>query len=273
MNKVEEEVRDFYDNYGWVKKAGVSGEDTLFRGFSSPYYRYHDGVNARTIECFAGMSGRLLLAGGGDLPDTHVTIATKFSDITCLDISKAAIDIARSKLENKGEFILGSILDIPKPESYFDACYCAHVIYHIERDDQAKAIRELIRVTKPGGRVVVIYKNPDSLPSRIARLGRGPLFRKLKKNSKRKEPYNKTDTKSVPPLYFFAHPLSWWIQFDDECDVAIKPWDVMSKREELILINNMIASLGYRICSWVERKYPNMAARWWSYPLVIMTKK
>ena len=161
MNKVEEKVRDFYDNYGWVKEAGVSGEDTLFRGFSSPYYSYHDGVNARTIECFADLSGRLLVAGGGDLPETHVTIATKFSEITCLDISKAAIDIARSKLENRGEFILGSILDIPKPENYFDACYCAHVIYHIERNHQAEAIRELIRVTKLGGRVVVIYRNPE----------------------------------------------------------------------------------------------------------------
>jgi ubiquinone/menaquinone biosynthesis C-methylase UbiE len=59
-----------------------------------------------------------------------------------------------------------------EPEDHFDAAYCAHVIYHIDSDHQDKAIRELIRVTKPGGRIVVIYSNQDSLPSRIARFFR-----------------------------------------------------------------------------------------------------
>src|SRR5215467_277894 len=105
MNKQEQKVRDFYDSYGWVKKGEVSGEDALFRKFSRPHYRYHDGVNARTLECFADLNGRLLMAGGGDLPEPHVAIANKFSEATCLDISKLAIDIARRKLENRGEFI------------------------------------------------------------------------------------------------------------------------------------------------------------------------
>jgi SAM-dependent methyltransferase len=213
------------------------------------------------------------MAGGGDLPESHVTIANKFSETTCLDISKIAIDIARGKLENTGEFILGSILDIPKPQDHFDATYCAHVIYHIERDHQAKAIRELIRVTKPGGRIVVIYNNGQSLPSWIVKLkNKLPLLRKLQ----RKKPYNRSSNTEggPPPLYFFVHPLSWWAQFGDECGVEIKPWDVMSNwQEKNILINDMIASLGYRICSWFENRYPNNAARWWSYQLVVLTKK
>ena len=198
MNKEEKNVRDFYDNYGWVKKAGVSGEDTLFRDFSPPYYPYHDGVNARTMECFADLNGRLLVAGGGDLPETHITIANKFSETTCLDISKVAIDIARSKLENRGEFILGSILDIPKPEDHFDAVYCAHVIYHIDRDHQDKAIRELIRVTKPGGRIVVIYINQASLPSRMARFkAKLPLLCKLKESSHTAGPMQRADHRYI----------------------------------------------------------------------------
>ena len=34
-------------------------------------------------------------------------------------------------------------------------------------------------------------------------------------------------------------------------------------------LNDMIASLGYRICSWFENKYPDKAARWWSYRFMI----
>ena len=162
MNREEENVRDFYDTYGWVKQAGISGEDTLFRDFSPPYYPYHDGVNARTIACFADLNGRLLVAGGGGLPETHVTIADKFSETTCLDISKVAIDIARSKLENKGEFILGSILEIPKPDDHFDAVYCAHVIYHIDRDHQGNDGPGPLRVRSPAVRGITI---PTQFPA------------------------------------------------------------------------------------------------------------
>jgi ubiquinone/menaquinone biosynthesis C-methylase UbiE len=197
QNKEEKIVQDFYDNYGWVRKEGRSGEDAMFRDFSSPYNRYHSGVNARTIECFADLNGKLLLAGGGDLPDTHVTIANKFLETTCLDISKVAIDIARSKLENRGKFVVGSILDIPESKDYFDAVYCAHVIFHIEKDHQEKAVRELIRVTKPSGRIVIIYSNPDSLPRRIVKFkGKLPLLRKLK----RKKPYSPPNIENRPPL-------------------------------------------------------------------------
>lgn len=271
MNKEEEKVRAFYDSYGWVRKATASGEDALFRGFSPAYYPYHERVSARTIACFADLNGRLLIAGGGDLPETHLTIASRFSEITCLDISRVAIEIAREKLQDRGEFVLGSILDIPKPADHFDAVYCAHVIYHIDRDHQAKAIRELIRVTRPGGRIVVIYSNPDSLPDRIAKFkGRLPLLWKLKRRNLKSNP----DAEGRPPLYFFSHHLNWWTQFADQCRVEIKPWDVMGNaQEEAILINDTIASCGYRLSSWFESNYPHKAARWWAYPLFILTKR
>jgi len=271
MNR-EEQVRDFYDNYGWVTKAGISGEDGLFRQFSQPYYSYHERVTARTMESFAGLGGRLLMAGGGDLPENHVAIARKFSHTTCLDISKLAIDVARKKLENKGEFIVGSILNIPKSEAYFDAVYCAHVIYHIDKDLQAKAVRELIRVAKPGGRVVVIYANQDSLPARIAGLkAKVPLLRKLA----RRKPTTRLDAAGRPPtLYRFLHPLNWWAQFDDECHVHMRPWDVMNNlEEEALLFNDTIAAFGYRMCTWLESRHPDKTARWWSYPLVLLTKR
>ena len=61
---VEKSVQNFYDTFGWVDTAGVSGEDTLFRKFSPPYYPYHDGVNERTLKCFSALGGKLLMAGG-----------------------------------------------------------------------------------------------------------------------------------------------------------------------------------------------------------------
>jgi SAM-dependent methyltransferase len=271
MNREEEQVRDFYDHHGWVVNAGTSGEDALFRDFCTAYYPYHDRVNTRTKECFADLGRRLLVAGGGDMPETHVAIANQFPEPTVLDISKLAIEIARKKLDNRGEFLLGSILEIPKPPDHFDAVYCAHVIYHIAKDLQGRAVRELIRVTRPGGRIVVIYSNTHSLPARIENLkGRVPLVRKLRRRAVHARP----DAAECPPLYFFAHPLNWWTQFADTCDVELRPWDVMgNEQEKSLLVNDRIASMGYRLCAWFEARYPYRAARWWTYPLVVLTKK
>jgi SAM-dependent methyltransferase len=270
MNKEEEKVRDFYDRYGWAKTGAAFGEDRLFRDFSPAYYPYHEVVNARTLECFAGLAGRLLIAGGGDLPETHVALAAQFEHTTCLDISRVAIQIAREKLGDRGDFILASILEIPRPDEYFDAVYCAHVVYHVDQDLQARAVREMIRVTRPGGRVVVIYFNRKSLPSRIAAAkDRMPLLSRLR----RRKPHDQ-EAPQRPPLYFHAHPLSWWSRFGDACHVEIKPWDVMgTAQEEALLINDRVAALGYRVCSWFENRYPQTAARWWSYPLVVLTRR
>ena len=225
------------------------------------------------------------MAGRGDFPETHVTIAQKFLAPTCIDISHKAIEIAKRKLKHKGEYIIGSILSIPKSENYFDAAYCAHVIYHIDRDLQERAVRELIRVIRPGGRIVIIYSNPHSLPARLigwkGKMVTGLVFktsrtaaRVLMWRKKRKESPDKIDTQKRPPLYFFAHPLNWWTQFDNECDLELIPWDVMGNtQEKQILMNDAIAWLVYRFCSWFENKYPKKAVQWWSYPVIVLTKK
>ena len=269
-NKEEELIRDYYDRYGWTTANGISGEDALFRDFSPPYYPYQDAVNARTLTYLAGLGHKLLIAGGGDLPETHLCLARRFSQTTCLDISKVAIEIARSKLGRQAEFILGSLLKIPRPDNYFDAVYCAHVIYHIGEDQQERAVRELIRVTRPGGRIAVIYANPHSLPNHLVKVkGRLPLLRNMRRKRIRRRP----ELGHGPP-YYFAHPLTWWARFNDECEVEVRPWVVMSNtEEESILLRDGIAALAYRLCAWLESQYPHRAAQWWSYPLFLLTKR
>ncbi len=276
MNDVEKSVQSFYDTFGWVETAGVSGEDALFRKFSPPYYRYHDGVNDRTLKCFSALGGNLLMAGGGDLPETHVAIAKMFSTTTFLDISDRALAIAKKKVNSQAEYVRGSLVDIPKPEHYFDAAYCAHVIYHIDKDLQETAVRELIRVTRPGGRVVIIYANPACLPQRLIHR-RDRLLRLIHKATRVMQRSKRTNTvagQNEPPLYYFAHPLAWWARFARECDLAIIPWDVLSNwEEEQLFMFQPMALWGYRFCSWFENKYPQTAARWWHYPIIQLTKK
>jgi hypothetical protein len=57
---LEDSVKKFYDGHGWK-----GGEDALFRQFRPAYQPYHAKTEARTLECFKGRSGTLLIAGGG----------------------------------------------------------------------------------------------------------------------------------------------------------------------------------------------------------------
>ena len=47
-------------------------------------------------------------------------------------------------------------MDIPFRDSYFDNTICIAVIHHLrERNERIQAIRELMRVTRPGGKILI----------------------------------------------------------------------------------------------------------------------
>ena len=52
---------------------------------------------------------------------------------------------------------------LPFPDSYFDSCYSERLFQHLTVDQCVKATREALRVTKPGGRVVIADTDWGSL--------------------------------------------------------------------------------------------------------------
>ena len=80
------------------------------------------------------------------------------------------------------EFREGSVTDLPFPDGAFDAAVCTQVYEYVE--DMPLALREAARVLRPGGRLVVLDTDWDSIvwrssdDARMARvltgLGRAP---------------------------------------------------------------------------------------------------
>ncbi|MEM1049998.1 MAG: class I SAM-dependent methyltransferase [Pseudomonadota bacterium] len=271
-SSVETSVREFYDTYGWVEVDGASGEDRSFRVFRPAYESYHRAVERRTQAVFQPFGDSLLIAGCGDMPDSHVRLARNYPEIACADISARALDRAREKLGPPAELLEASILELPVAENRFDAVFCAHVIYHIDIDLQEKAIAELIRVTKPGGRVVVIASNPQS-PFRYVAAVALRLQKMVGGSASSKNPSPEAAS-DKPALYFARHPLKWWRRFEDRCDVEMQPWDAIgSLEEQAMLPGDRLASGFYRFAAWFERTAPGLAARFWQYPIVILTKR
>ena len=82
------------------------------------------------------------------LSDTNVRIRT-----IGIDISEELLEICRGR---GLEVMLGSILDIPLDEHALDHTLSVAVIHHFkERGDRIRALRELARVTRLGGRILI----------------------------------------------------------------------------------------------------------------------
>jgi SAM-dependent methyltransferase len=70
--------------------------------------------------------------------------------------------------ENRNADVHGAVEELPLEDGAFDVVLCTQVLEHV--DDPARAVRELLRVTAPGGRVlasthgVMLYHpNPQDL--------------------------------------------------------------------------------------------------------------
>ena len=273
-NEVETIVRDFYENYGWVQEGEKSGEDKSFREFLPFHQEFYSIVTAqRELAQCDGLTGHILLAGGGDIPSNHIAITQQFAKVTCVDFSQRALDISKEKLGPKADCVNASILAMPLPDNSVDAVFCAHVIYHIHGAQQAAAVRQLIRVTRPGGRVVITYSNPRSPQNTYDRLmgyAKWP-WRRLRRAMERA---NTKESEDRPPLYQKTFPLSFWKQFRDDCDVKLLPWQVFTaSQEQKYVRTNEKAEKFYRWAARLEEKNPKIAVRLWSYPLIVLTKK
>jgi SAM-dependent methyltransferase len=264
---VSESTAHFYDHYGWVDQgAGGSGEDQLFRRFRPAYAEYTARSADRTLALLAEGCGSLLIVGCGDMPESHVRIAAGFHQVTCMDISAAALGIAERKLGTAASYRRDSIVETALPDSLFDAAFCAHVIYHIDKDEQEAAVRQLLRVTRPGGRVVIVYANPRS-PFTVP----GAVMCEVKRRVGARRGGN---VSGLPALYYHVHPLGWWRRFTVECNVAFIPWEVIGSRPARALLRgDRMAAAFFNAAAWFETKAPHAAVRLWQFPIVVLDKK
>jgi ubiquinone/menaquinone biosynthesis C-methylase UbiE len=268
-----EMVRSFYNKYGWIAKRGKSGEDGLFRQFPPAYRTYTLGSAERTLKCFQGRTGVLLLVGCGDMPETHIQLAKQFSQVYCMDISSVALDVTKEKLGESGKYLLESITETSLADNTVDAVYCAHVIYHIDKMLQERAISQLIRVTKPRGRIVVIYANPwspFSIPGAIMR-----WMKRARKGARLGQShFTNQQSESVPELYYHVNHLGWWRRFGHRCQIGFLPWEVIGSRPARALLwTDRMASIFFRMAHWMEAYFPRLSVRLWQYPIVILDKK
>ena len=102
-------------------------------------------VGARVLDCAAG-TGEFSLAA-----------AKRAASVLCTDQSQPMLDRARKKAAKRGltniRFALRDVTALSDPDGSFDAVIAANVLHLLPEPETA--VRELWRVTAPGGRLIL----------------------------------------------------------------------------------------------------------------------
>jgi SAM-dependent methyltransferase len=144
-------VAGFFDDYG-------EREWTRFEENRTPAAGLRTHI--RILERFVAPGDRVLDAGCGPGRFT-IELARLGATVVALDISPGQLDLHRRFVADAGaeesvvERVVGDVVALPFADGSFDVvvCFGGPVSYAAEHAE--RAIAELVRVTRPGGRVVL----------------------------------------------------------------------------------------------------------------------
>lgn len=117
---------------------------------------------------FADARGLKVLEIGCGLGTDGAQFAKAGSDYTGVDLTEAAVDLARKRFELfglPGTFRTADAENLEFAENSFDLVYSHGVLHHTP--DTARAVREAHRVLQPGGRAVVMLYHRNSYNYRV----------------------------------------------------------------------------------------------------------
>ncbi len=151
-----------------AEKAGrVAG---VFRSVAARYDVMNDLMSlgshrlmkrfAVELTCARAGDSIMDLAGGtGDLAARLAPLVGPAGQVVLVDINESMLAIGRQRLHDKGivsmvSFVQGDAEDLPFPDDHFNAVTMAFGLRNVTHQD--KALSSILRVLKPGGRIIIL---------------------------------------------------------------------------------------------------------------------
>lgn len=130
--------------------------------------RYMAGIEA-AVRSLAALPGELVLDAGCGTGLTTRRLVAAGCRAVALDMSVESLRRLRGRVgDTEVQLVQGDLTEMPFASNSFDRILCANAIQQVERDDRRQAcVRELARVLRPGGRLVLTVQQ-HSIPRRNA---------------------------------------------------------------------------------------------------------
>ena len=168
QSDLKERVRAFWQAHPCGEKFSDAefGTREFFERVEA--HRYTKEWHIPEAADFAGAGGLRVLEIGCGMGTDGAQFAAAGADYTGVDLTEAAIDLARKKFASsglKGEFRVADAEKLDFADESFDMVYSHGVLHHTP--DIESAIGEIHRVLKPGGRAVVMLYHRGSYNYRV----------------------------------------------------------------------------------------------------------
>ena len=110
--------------------------------------------------------------GTGDLSIAAKKRAGPTAQVFGIDAAPEMVNVARRKVARKGvevDFRVGLAEALDFPDGSFDVALSSLMMHHLPDDIKVRALAEIRRVLKPGGRLLVLdFKRPTSLAQHLS---------------------------------------------------------------------------------------------------------
>ena len=167
-NNLKERVRAFWQEHPCgTKFADAEPGSPRFYELVEEH-RYTKEWHIPAAAAFSSAAGLKVLEIGCGLGTDGAQFAKAGADYTGVDLTEAAVELARKRFEISGlpgKFQTADAENLEFAEETFDLVYSHGVLHHTP--DTAGAVREIHRVLRPGGRAVVMLYHRDSYNYRV----------------------------------------------------------------------------------------------------------
>ena len=166
--ELKERVRAFWQAHPCGTKFSDAQMGTLEFFARIEAHRFEKEWHIPEAADFAATQGLRVLEIGCGLGTDGAQFAKAGADYTGVDLTEAAIELARKGFEIsnlKGQFRIADAENLDFPDESFDVVYSHGVLHHTP--DTARAVREIHRVLKTGGRAIVMLYHRGSYNYRI----------------------------------------------------------------------------------------------------------
>src|SRR5512146_1791150 len=257
MENTKQQVREFYDQIGWAQVGEGLYQNARYEDLRPVSREYIHKCHLRVKQHLAPKGDILLDAGSGPVqwPD-YLAYSEEYRYRLCADMSITALKEARTRLGDKGLFVVADIANLPfKPEA-FDGVVSMHTIHHLPLSEHKRAYLELNRVLKAGKSAVVVNGWHNPLLMRMAEPFIGLARRlsgrsaKRKKNWSAEEDQAGTFVEKMTPRWL-KNELRGVLKFE------ILPWRSLSPRFMRWFVRPQLGGKAYlRLVFWLEECFP-----------------
>ncbi len=163
-------VRDFWEH------NPVAARSVPFELGSAAYFAHYDSLreanespafsdDLHEYQAFCGKRVLDVGSGNGYVLSRYARAGARVSGV---DLTRTAIGLCRRRFELmklRGSFLVGNAEQLPFEDAAFD-CVCSMGVLH-HTPDTSRAVSEVLRVLRPGGRVILMFYHRNSPQYRL----------------------------------------------------------------------------------------------------------